>query len=403
VRLASRSRRQAATMMFPGNYWVFRHLSLRVPEGGVISTSVPLSVASRLAPRVADYMSAKAAADPTWRAFGNVDVDRLDLAEPIGVQAEVQPTTWWCASCGRVYNGAIGTVGVRGGTCPNCRRHAVLQFGSFFLCPECHTFEPVSPPSCGQCGDSRSVTLSASGGRRRTYRWRCEQHPQWEMFVRRDCRSDGARMALKAAGGRTYYEETLVDINFQGRADAPLTRRGLRFLFGRASVSEVVLGRRPVADVGNFFRRLERPRVEPFVNPITGRLTCFVSVLQTDALQIEGADGPLGTVLAHSVKHALLNAAPAVTGLTQDEFGASLEDENGARLVLYDGVAGGTGGCRMLGGSRLDRWLSVARELAECHQVECDDACRGCLFLPQRACRRGNQDLNRFELLDLWS
>jgi hypothetical protein len=211
-------------------------------------------------------------------------------------------------------------------------------------------------------------------------------------------------MVLKSAGGRTYYEQTILDVNYQPRSEDSVVASGLRFMTGRASVSEVIVGRRPVADVGDYFRGVERPTVEPFVNPITGRTTCFVSLLQTDALRVEAAAEPLQLTVAHSLKHALLNAAPAVTGLTQDEFGADLEDSNGVyALVLYDGVSGGTGGCRMLGSSRLERWLSVARELAECHQVECEGACRGCLFLPARVCRRGNQDLDRFELLRLWS
>jgi len=103
-------------------------------------------------------------------------------------------------------------------------------------------------------------------------------------------------------------------------------------------------------------------------------------------------------VVLHSLKHALLNAAPAVTGLTQEEFGAQIVEEAG-QLVIYDAVHGGTGGCRLLAARRLTRWLAVARELAECHQVQCEGACRACLFLPTRICRQNNQNLDRHLVL----
>ena len=130
----------------------------------------------------------------------------------------------------------------------------------------------------------------------------------------------------------------------------------------------------------------------------------FVSRLETDAVVIE-SNAKTGTseqtnLILHSLKHALLNAAPAVTGLTQDEFGANLDLEN-RELLLYDNRPGGTGGCRLLADRRLLRWLNVARELAECHQVQCAGACRACLFLPTRLCRQGNLSLDRQRVLQL--
>jgi len=123
--------------------------------------------------------------------------------------------------------------------------------------------------------------------------------------------------------------------------------------------------------------------------------------LETDAIIITTLKPEYRDNLTlHSLKHALLNAAPAVTGLTQDEFGADLQEEQ-ERIVLFDNISGGTGGCRLLADRRLHRWLQVARELAECHQVQCEDACRGCLFLPSRICRQGNHNLDRHRVLEV--
>ncbi len=94
------------------------------------------------------------------------------------------------------------------------------------------------------------------------------------------------------------------------------------------------------------------------------------------------------------------NAAPAVTGLAQNEFAATYSADNGT-VTVWDDVQGGSGGCRLLASRRLDRWLEVARELAECHQIQCEDACRGCLFVPGRMCAEGNANLDRNTALAL--
>jgi ATP-dependent helicase YprA (DUF1998 family) len=169
----------------------------------------------------------------------------------------------------------------------------------------------------------------------------------------------------------------------------------------RAAVAKLGVGRIPVADFGAFFSGAEFSPVEPFINPTNGRFLGFLHRLETDAITIQGTTAAAREPAAlHSLKHALLNAAPAVTGLTQDEFGAHILQETGS-LIFYDNVPGGSGGCRLLAEIRLSRWLAVARELAECHHVQCDDACRGCLFLPARLCAQGNQNLDRHRVLTM--
>jgi ATP-dependent helicase YprA (DUF1998 family) len=212
-------------------------------------------------------------------------------------------------------------------------------------------------------------------------------------------------MVLKSTGGRIYYPERLTEVSSQNLSDNQQKRAGgLYFNAARADVVDVVVGRTPVADINEYFRKSERSQVEPFLNKHTGNFMAFVSRLETDAISIrpqtEFLSADEANLSLHSLKHALLNSAPAVTGLTQDEFGASLNTD-AQELLVYDNVLGGSGGCRLLASRRLNRWLNVAHELAECHQVQCEDACRACLFLPTRLCRQGNAVLSRHRVLEL--
>lgn len=402
MRLTSRGRRQVSRTLFPGSYWVFRKLVMRVPDDGVVGAPVPMSEMMRLAQPLVEWLSHQARSSPPWREFRSIDVDRIELIEPTEVRVEVAPETWWCTNCGKVYNGDIRRTGIRGGVCPTCQQRRVVQFPSFFMCPTCHRIQDVEPFRCPQCHDSRNVVLRASGGRRRQYRWTCTVHPDWTQYVFSTCRHDGSRMVLKSAGGRIFYDARFSQVTFQETHESvPVVRGNLTFRIARANVSDVIVGRRPIADVSGFWQGREHPPVQPFINRQTGRFLCLVSAITTDAIVVEGRGAPLDDVAAHSVKHALLNAAPAVTGLVQDEFGAHLEPNRGGgySVIIYDDVAGGTGGSRMLATTRLARWVAVATELAECHQIQCDDACRGCLFLPARVCRQGNQNLDRFDVL----
>lgn len=401
MRLTTRGRRQVATSLFPGNYWIFRNLSLRVRDGGIEAAPLPFTVLKQLLPPLVDQLRQRAALSPDWNRFQNIDEDRLELTEPVTVRVDVSPMTWWCTSCLSLLSGPLGRVGIEQGRCPRCRRRAMVQVASVFMCPTCHAIEPLERALCKQCNDSRSVVLEGHGGRRREYRWRCTRHPDFELYVQKQCRRDGTRMSLKSTGGRLYNTARITTVQASIVGDLKATEVGsLRFSQSRAVVVDVVVGRIPIADFGEYYRHVERSPVEPFVNPNTGNFMGIVSLLETDAITITPEHEQADNLTLHSIKHALLNAAPAVTGLTQDEFGADLQLEQG-QLIFYDNVPGGTGGCRLLADRRLERWLQVARELAECHQVQCADACRGCLFLPTRICRQGNLSLDRQRVLGL--
>lgn len=405
MKLTSRGRRQIATSLFPGNFWVFRNLSLRVLEGGVQTAPLPFSVQQWLIPRISADLATKAADNPKWRGFRGITQDRLELVEPVGVKTAVSPRTWWCTRCKSLTNGPVSKVGIKDGICPKCRTQTIIQLASIFVCPTCHDMKPVEAVVCPQCNDSRSVILEGREGRRREYRWRCSKHPDFELYVRRNCVADGSRMVLKSTGGRIYYPERLTEVSAHASPEGTQQSVGdLCFSPSHAAVVDIVVGRIPVADLNEYFRKTERSPIEPFRNVHTGNFMAFVSRLETDAIAVTARSkfpsNEEANLFLHSLKHALLNAAPAVTGLTQDEFGASLNPDT-QELLIYDNVLGGSGGCRLLAGRRLRRWLHVARELAECHQVQCEDACRACLFLPTRLCRQGNRFLSRSSVLEL--
>ena len=136
--LTSRGRRQVANSLFPGNYWVFRNLSLRIRDGGVEASPLPFTVLQRLLPNIVDQLRDRAMRYPDWSRFQNVNVNRIDLVEPVTVRTDVGPTTWWCSSCHNLFNGPLSQVGIQNGRCPSCRQRTMVQLASVFMCPTCH-------------------------------------------------------------------------------------------------------------------------------------------------------------------------------------------------------------------------------------------------------------------------
>lgn len=387
---------------FPGAYFVFRNLSLRVRDDGVSGDPIPFGLMMRLVPMFAAQLQARSADDPAWARFAGVSADRLELIRPSLVQADVEPTTWWCTGCGELLTGALDRLGVRNAQCPQCSARRLVQLNAVFVCSNCHQIRSARKPLCQDCGDSSAVRLRGGSGRRREYHFVCGVHAAFRRDLMEFCERDRIPMRLKATGGRVHLPALLRDISTTTSTRGAVQARGsLTVLPARADVVEAIVGRIPVADVGAYYRRREFSIVEPFTNAHTGGFKAFVHRLETDALTIR-IGGDIPPVATHSLKHALLNAAPAVTGLTQEEFGATWDGDT-REITIYDNVQGGSGGSDLLGNRRLDRWLGVAKELAECHQVQCDDACRGCLFLPSRLCRAGNLDLDRHQVLTLLS
>jgi len=104
-------------------------------------------------------------------------------------------------------------------------------------------------------------------------------------------------------------------------------------------------------------------------------------------------------VIAHTLKHALLVLVPRFTGFEDQKFMGTYEvfdNEEGAKVYLYDNENGGHGGfatlikqkdsfARMIG--------EISRTRIHCPVRECNHACGNCLFI--RRCGRVNRELNR--------
>lgn len=404
MELFKKDRRQAASTLFPGNYFVFRNLALQVPPTGVQASPISFSLTARILAQLVPWLQHKAQNEAGWEQFRSVDQDRMTLVEPSRTIGSVAPTSWWCVNqeCNKFYQERIGTVGINNGSCPTCRERSIVQFPGVFICPTCHAIEPVTNVQCNECHDARAVFLTGSSGRWSTFRWRCRHHDQFTVNLGKRCRTDQTRMVLKSVGGKIYHGENWSSVDAVAGSEPEVVRGVLRFRSARATVLNVSVARVPVANPSDYYQGREQSVKEPFLDPLSGNFTAYVSRIETDAITISASNGALhDAITLHSLEHGLMNAAPAVTGLTQDEFGSDLKHESG-EIVFYDNVQGGSGACRLLVDRRLDRWLQVVRELSECHQVQCDDACRGCLFLPSRLCRKLNNDLDRYTVLSLF-
>jgi hypothetical protein len=403
VELFKKDRRQASSTLFPGSYFVFRHLALQVPPAGVQASSLPYSLTGRIINDLVPWLQNKAQNEAGWEQFRSIDEDRIALVEPVRVLGNVAPTSWWCTNqnCNKLFTGRLSTVGIENGECPDCHQRSIVQFPAIFVCPTCHAIETVASIQCPQCRDSRAISLRGASGRWSTFRWRCSLHEDFSVMLGKRCGTDQTRMVLKSAGGKVYHPENWSKVDPISTSNVEIARGSLRFRPSRATVLNVTIARVAVANAQDYYQGHERSTKEPFLDPISGSFIGFVSRIDTDAIVISSANRSLhDPVTLHSLEHGLMNAAPAVTGLTQQEFGSDLKDDG--QIVFYDNVQGGSGGSRLLADRRLDRWLEVVRELAECHQVQCEDACRGCLFLPSTLCNKLNNELDRNTILSLF-
>jgi len=104
-------------------------------------------------------------------------------------------------------------------------------------------------------------------------------------------------------------------------------------------------------------------------------------------------------VIAHTLKHAMLVLVPRFTGFEDQKFMGAydvLENQEGAKVYLFDNENGGNGGFATLI-KQHDRFsemvTEVGRSLINCPVRECKYACGNCLFL--RKCGRVNREISR--------
>ncbi len=118
--------------------------------------------------------------------------------------------------------------------------------------------------------------------------------------------------------------------------------------------------------------------------------------------QEEDPEKEIVTILAHTLKHAILNNVPTFTGIDETKFGGSYEvlpDKKGVKIYYFDNEEGGHGGFATLTGDirRFTEMMSAVYNQTECPVRNCNRGCKHCLFI--RNCGLGNQKINRRLLL----
>ena len=81
MELFKKDRRQAASTLFPGNYFVFRNLALQVPPTGVQASPISFSLTARILAQLVPWLQYKAQNEAGWEQFRSVDQDRMTLVE----------------------------------------------------------------------------------------------------------------------------------------------------------------------------------------------------------------------------------------------------------------------------------------------------------------------------------
>lgn len=408
-RLGYRGQSQLATRYFPGTYATFRNLCYRISEDHV--ETAPLPVREQV--RLLDYLEAavaRRASQPDGRFLRRfTGEDALELVRPVAVMAEVAPDTWFCHNCQGYFVGDLRDLKIRQGRCPLCEQQSIIQFSSIFICPRDQDIVRVEPPSCPECRSSGNMKLDMAGGRRGEYEWYCAKHPKVRQRLarRHEC---GEMMVLKNAYSNLMIPDTDRTLSFipQDGVSADAQQLGIvrqfgicDVRFGRVAVTEFVLGYRRVHDLGAYYSQQLSIPIRPFINNATRKMRVFCSHQATDGVQVVIERAMLNDLqpeeqgeLVHSLKHALINVAPVLTGLAMGEYGADFDPSQGT-VTLYDKGQGGKGGSRLLATTRIARWFELAQELVECRHNDCEQACRGCLFLPHTVCRTINRNLDR--------
>lgn len=124
-------------------------------------------------------------------------------------------------------------------------------------------------------------------------------------------------------------------------------------------------------------------------------------IVQSDSMLQEKENPSRYTldIVVHTLKHALLVLVPQYTGYEDQKFMGAyeiLDDENGAKIYLYDNENGGHGGFATLikDGDRFSQMINrIVGERLKCPVRECKHACGNCLFI--RRCGKINRELNR--------
>jgi len=200
------------------------------------------------------------------------------LLDPVEVRADLFPRVFWCQnrSCGRIISQDSQDNLTR--RCRQCRLDSLVQL-RFIKVHRCGELQPLLPPQCNRCKDSRNMALDTRASERiSNFRWVCRNRgcsTQLTVFASfcPACQWPGVDNKLREMNievhraGRTYYPHTAVLLNVPNRdLDAFLGVTGWEFIAAAKFLQLAEVVNRPLAD----FRPTISTRDEP---DSTGGLT----------------------------------------------------------------------------------------------------------------------------------
>lgn len=102
------------------------------------------------------------------------DESHFVFIDPKHVDAEIYPLVFWCSNskCQKVFDYSKSKSTPKTKICPRCNTGRLSQL-RFIKVHKCGNIEPLTPPSCRNCG-SNEIALDDRGSERfSNFRWRC--------------------------------------------------------------------------------------------------------------------------------------------------------------------------------------------------------------------------------------
>jgi hypothetical protein len=247
------------------------------------------------------------------------------------------PTTAFCTRCGIIYKTKIPFDFL----CVKCRGQ-VRQLPDVWLCKNYHITEIDAPERCSQCGKNKFEHL---GG----YRWKCVNCRKRNDTFRRYCPRCTEKNEVKAENIPKTYADAIRFVTFNENKETSkrlktedYNNHGLEVLFGNCDI--LFLAKEYVVN----------PFGRPIYYPITdeGEPIVWADIMSSEGIKIKISEKVKEefsfewNTFVHSLKHALINAAPKYTGVTRNEFIGIIkpgEDE----IIIVDSADGGSGASRL--------------------------------------------------------
>jgi len=197
---------------------------------------------------------------PSLRDEILTDASNFVLLDPIEVRADLFPKVFWCQTrtCGRITS--LDSQSSLTRRCQRCRLDSLVQL-RFVRIHRCGELQPLLPPQCARCNNSRNMALDMRGSERiANFRWICRNRgctTQLTIFPGfcPACQWPGSDNKIREMSievhraGRTYYPHTSVLLNIPNRdLDAFLAIPGWEFIAAGKFLQLPDVGDRPLSD-----------------------------------------------------------------------------------------------------------------------------------------------------------